>query len=70
MRGAQFGSAQHSGRLVEVKTTWSVLEGYAMIRASHLAKGLDSDVSCQLCLNTHGQAAVYGAAKTEKKQFL
>ena len=24
-----------------------------MIRASHLAKGLDSDVSCQLCLNMH-----------------
>ena len=24
-----------------------------MIRASHLAKGLDSDVGCQPCLNTH-----------------
>ena len=24
-----------------------------MIRASHLAKGLDSDVGCQPCLNTY-----------------
>ena len=24
-----------------------------MIHVSHLAKGLDSDVSCQLCLNMH-----------------
>ena len=23
-----------------------------MVRASHLTKGLDSDVGCQLCLNT------------------
>ena len=27
-----------------------------MIRASHLAKGLDSDVGCQPCLNTHSDA--------------
>ena len=26
-----------------------------MIRASHLAKGLDSDVGCQPCLNMHAQ---------------
>ena len=43
-------SSQHSG---EWSSPSTVLEGYAMIRASHLAKGLDSDVGCQPCLNTH-----------------